>query len=340
MFNKLYKLLLALLLILCFTMPVFAMPGSGTEADPYIIDDATDLKDVEDDMDAYYELANDIDLGDSNFEPIGYDTGWSSTAFEGHFDGKGYKIYNGSIGSDGVDYSSDNFIGIFAYNEGTIQNVSVDGVNVIGNFYVAGLAGYNDGTIENCYATGDVAGSDYIGGLLGANYGTIENCYATGDVAGSDYIGGLVGYNKGTIENCYVTGDVDGSNYIGGLVGYNDQGIIRYSYSTGKPTGTSGVGGLVGDKITSGDYEDTDNYWDTTTSETTTSAMGTGKTTTQMQDIDTFVGNWDMVTEANHDGDEATAVWFIDDGNDYPRLWSEYESPEISTNVLFIFSNF
>jgi len=156
---------------------------------------------------------------------------------------------------------------------------------------------------------------------------TIENCYATGDVDGGDYVGGLVGYNYyGTIENCYATGDVDGGDSIGGLAGYNDQGIIRYSYSTGKPTGTSDVGGLVGDKITGGDYEDTDNYWDTTTSETTTSAMGTGKTTTQMQDIDTFVGNWDMVTEANHDGDEATAVWFIDDGNDYPRLWFEWEA--------------
>jgi hypothetical protein len=33
---------------------------------------------------------------------------------------------------------------------------------------------------------------------------------------------------------------------------------------------------------------------------------------------------WDMVLMANHDGQEATAIWFIDDGNDYPRLWFEY----------------
>jgi len=181
------------------------MDGQGTQSDPYIITDATELKDVEDDMDAYYELGNDIDLGGNNFEPIGYDIGWDYTAFEGHFDGKGYKIHNGSIGSDGVDYSGDRYIGIFAYNKGTIQNLGVDGVNVDGGESVGGLVGYNnEGTIQNCHATGDVVGGNYTGGLVGRNYNsTIQNCYTTGDVVGGDdHIGGLVGGNfYGTTKN-------------------------------------------------------------------------------------------------------------------------------------------
>ena len=37
------------------------MTGSGTQADPYIIHNVSDLQAVENDLDAYYELANDID---------------------------------------------------------------------------------------------------------------------------------------------------------------------------------------------------------------------------------------------------------------------------------------
>jgi hypothetical protein len=63
--------------------------------------------------------------------------------------------------------------------------------------------------------------------------------------------------------------------------------------------------------------------------------MGTGKTTAQMQDFDTFdTASWDIVLESNHDGQEATAVWFIDDGSDYPRLWYEW----VSSNFEITFS--
>lgn len=37
------------------------MTGSGTLADPYIISDVDDLQAIENDLTAYYELANDID---------------------------------------------------------------------------------------------------------------------------------------------------------------------------------------------------------------------------------------------------------------------------------------
>jgi hypothetical protein len=61
--------------------PVSAMTGSGTPGDPYMIYDVDDLQDMEDDLDAYYELANDINAGATagwnggkGFAPIGSGT--------------------------------------------------------------------------------------------------------------------------------------------------------------------------------------------------------------------------------------------------------------------------
>ncbi len=54
------------------------MTGSGTQADPYIISDVDDLQAMENNLGAYYELANDIDAsatvgwnGGEGFRPVG-----------------------------------------------------------------------------------------------------------------------------------------------------------------------------------------------------------------------------------------------------------------------------
>ena len=56
----------------------FSGSGSGTQADPYQITNATQLQEMQDDLDAHYVLANDIDCSDTvnwnsgaGFEPIG-----------------------------------------------------------------------------------------------------------------------------------------------------------------------------------------------------------------------------------------------------------------------------
>ncbi len=206
--------------------------------------------------------------------------------------------------------------------------------------------------------------TDYVG-LFGNNTGTLKYAATTGTVSGRDYVGGLYGRNSGTVEDCYsevaVTASAD-DKYRGGLGGFNHQGIKRRNYSTGAvlPTGGSNGGGLVGGTDTGGDYEDTANFWDTQTSGWETSVMGIGKTTAQMKTLLTFLGRrltraflsafghggtltghpsrirhevggggganaWDIVLKADHDGEKATAIWFIDEGVDYPRLWFEYE---------------
>ena len=78
------------------------MEGMGTEDNPYIITNSTHLYQIRDDLDAYYELGNDIDLTEdtreggkyslkSNICPQGF--GWETiNGFSGSLDGKGHTI--------------------------------------------------------------------------------------------------------------------------------------------------------------------------------------------------------------------------------------------------------
>lgn len=238
------------------------------------------------------------------------------------------------IESGSVSGNSSYVGGLAGYNDhGTISDCCAASV-VLGNSYIGGLAGYNDyGTISNCYAAGSVAGYYHdAGGLAGYNYyGTISDCYATGDVIGDESVGGLVGKNTGTILSCYATGDASGeskySYYIGGLIGDNFRCKVIHCYSTGKPTGGWNVGGLCGRVDVGGDHEDSGNFWDTQTSETTTSAMGTGKTTAEMQTFSTFAdAEWDFLGETTNGTDD---IWrMCIDGVNYPLLWWQFNTAD------------
>ena len=122
----------------------------------------------------------------------------------------------------------------------------------------------------------------------------MSDSYSTGSVAGGLSVGGLVGLNEGsTVTDCYSIGNVAGSTRVGGLVGFN-------------------IGGMVASS-----------FWDILTSGQTTSSGGTGKTTAEMQDIDTFSGvGWDIVT-VSLGGTNPKYIWNIVNGMMYPYL-SEY----------------
>jgi len=230
--------------------------GTGTEGDPYEVTNCMQLQAMENDLDAYYELVNNIDCSDTvnwnwdggkynGFDPIGSD----SARFSGGLDGNNYVISNLHI-----NRNTNNYIGLFGFTEGsTISNVGLEDVDITGNYYVGSLIGLAlRTTIDNCYATGDVtARSDNVGGLVGrltTSWETLKNSYAEVDVNGRDYVGGLVGYSdQDTISNCYATGDVTGRTFVGGLVGYSWYDEIHNSYATGDATGNVNyVGGLVG----------------------------------------------------------------------------------------------
>jgi hypothetical protein len=214
--------------------------------------------------------------------------------------------------------------GLTGLNYGSMTSCYATG-NVSGTDYVGGMAGWNDSeSLTFCHATGSVTAYSYAGGLLGWNFGSLTSCFATGAVSGPGGLyGGLVGVQQaGSIHSCYATGNVSGAdNYIGGLIGENNQGQIQRCYSIGKPTGNTFVGGFCGSVVTGGSYDDTGNFWDTQTSGTTASAMGTGKTTVQMKTLTTFTwvpASWDFINETMNGIND---YWMmLRPGEDYPRL--------------------
>ncbi len=275
-------------------------------------------------------------------------TGRSSIGLFGYVDDPNAEIKNLGLIGPNVDAGTGGGVGslVGSLHSGTITNCYVEGGSVAGANYVGGLVGYNDYgcSITNCYSTGSATAEQFVGGLVGVNNGSISNCYSTGDVSGTgNSVGGLVGYNWGTITNCYSVGDVSGEWFVSGLVGRNRYGAITNCYSTGSVTAEQFVGGLVGynnnygtisncyssgtvsgDERVGGLVGENDgtvsaSFWDIQTTQQATSAGGTGKTTAQMQDANTFLdAAWDFVGEfANGSSDE----WAEPAVGGYMVLW-------------------
>lgn len=219
--------------------------------------------------------------------------------------------------------SDGNGVGILAGTawDSVISNVYTTGT-VVGYRAVGGLIGrlsfYEAAdtgvSIDSSYSSAVVNGGNAVGGLVGnAVRGSIKRSFATGNVevatgwTNSDNLGGLVGYNGDvgdnifTIENSYASGNVTGSGTAasnGGLVGQNNaQGRIINSYATGVITGAGTKGGLVGDNFGTV----TNSYYDKTVNSTLTeNAANVGKTTEQMQTLNTFTGaNWNVMFDSS-----------------------------------------
>jgi len=226
--------------------------------------------------------------------------------------------------------------GLVGWNYSGSIDTSYSTATVNGAEDIGGLVGFNNGAggITNCYSTGTVSGRAYVGGLVGENGGAVTDCYSTGTVSGQSYVGGLIGGAHGywempsVIRCCYSTGAVSGKEYVGGLVGINRNWAegwyashrISNCYSASPVTGTDSVGGLVG----LGSPDDvTACFWDVQTSGQATSAGGTGKTTTEMYDPNTFrAEGWDFVGQVDGPHD----VWAEAEGGGYPILYWQLPS--------------
>jgi len=294
-------------------MPV----GLGTAQEPYLIRDVRDLGTVWFKPLAHYSLEASVDLSGIM---------WSLAVvpwFGGSFDGNGHTISNLTIA--GVSY-----LGLFGQlgSEANISNLGLEAMEVNGTgAFVGGLVGMNyGGGITTSHGSGTVIGSSSVGGLAGHNAGSITESYSTGTATGGGYVGGLVGYNRyGSITRSYCTGVVSGEAEVGGLVGMN-LGIVAASYSASAVTGHENVGGLVGHDVRAtfrpSIFGSTaTSFWDMETSSQTTSAGGIGKTTAEMQTASTFLeAGWDFVGETDNGTDD---IWWILEGQNYPRLWWE-----------------
>jgi hypothetical protein len=298
-------------------------------------------------------IAPDTDMATADFQ---------GTMFSGTFDGNGYTISNlainaGATGNDclglfgcisetaivknlaveNVNISgtggSDDCGGIVGWNRGIVQASHSSG-SISGQAFLGGLIGRGiSGNIMRCYSSANVAGtSSNIGGLVGTNSAgsTIQESYATGNAAGC-YVGGLVGVSSGSISNSYATGNVTLTllDCIGGFIGYQGGGSISKCYSAGHVSGAHNAGGFIGFCAAG---TTTASFWDTQTSGKTTSAGGTGKTTTLMKTLSTFTSaGWDFVGETTNGTNDYWQML----ANGYPLLaFQPVSSGAVATPVF------
>jgi len=260
-----------------------------------------DLDAVRDNLAGNHTLMNDLDSTTPGYEELASPTanegkGWQpigndSYLFTGNFDGQGHEIRDLFI-----NRPDESLIGLFGSvgEETVLENVGLVNATVTGEHEVGSLVGHNQGAVSRSYAIGNVTGKGY-------------------------YVGGLLGcINEGNVSNAYSTSNVTGYKCVGGLVGGGAYSTVSNSYSTGSVRGNLSVGGLVG--LNFFDLTVSNSSWDTETSGQATSAGGTGKNTTEMQDIATFTGaDWNIIAVVLNETNPAY-IWNIIGNVTYPFL--------------------
>ena len=253
---------------------------------PRRISTVQDLIGINNDLQADYILANDIDLNGINWTPIGGDSG----SFQGTFDGNGYTI-------TGLNVTSGEYCGLFSQCRGSIKNLTVFGqIHVNGSYRFAEAGGIcgsvgNSAQIINCESNVDIVYNNqfaesctvYCGGIAGCvNSAIVYNCTNHGNIQAkaqnSDVLiagaGGIAGWsiNQPYIGNCTNDGNVlgfaapdDSLPYVraasGGIIGEIENGsTIENCHSSGTVGAYSDVnrqargksyvaaGGVVGTK--------------------------------------------------------------------------------------------
>ncbi len=298
--------------------------GTGTENDPYLVEDAFDLDAVRNNLSAHYKLVNNIDL---NVVPFNQGDGWVpigslSSRFKGTFNGSMYTIDNMLI--KGLkDYR-----GLFSVIEGSIlNNVKLENTNISGRDNIGGLVGASySSLISNVYINGKLNGTNNsTGGVTGIlqDNSRIENSMVNVDLKSTYRAGGITGsLNNSIIDNCLTTGSIEVvGRYGGGIVGTETLSTIRNSLSllyNASSSSVRDIGGVVG----YGGSQVINSFWDKEFTKITTSNGGLGLTTTQATSIDTYID----VAWHNEQLDDGTKIWILKDG-EYPKLW--FEAPPI-----------
>ena len=241
--NIKFTAFLAIFLLSAFVSTVWAWKGSGTEADPYKITNASDLSQLATEVNelgndfenTYFEVTKDIsyNIADTvdgcNYTAIGR----RSDPFNGKFNGKGHTISGIRINKPHGGNQ-----GLFgALGEGAVvENVKLADAEITARDYAGGIVGYNDrGTVSGCTVENSVkiSGNGYIGGIAGSNFmGTVSGCISSvtlvseGENSGyySGFFGGIVGWGSGTVSDNFaknVTISVSSSaKYCGAVAGY------------------------------------------------------------------------------------------------------------------------
>ena len=239
-----------------FIRKTLLMNGSGTEEDPYQIENAIDLRNIEGAMSAHYILMYDIYLDSSNWAPIHV----HRSSFSGTLDGQGYVIH-GLTSHQNLDHEPSAF-GLFrTINQGTVRNLIISGASVNISLITTDHVNPNigllssqifDALIEDIHVSGEIIFNatggliQHVGPSIGGVFGTTSrsdirrvssNIYIDANVKGTAYshinVGGIVGTHfSSTLEDALVFGSLKGHSAgatarVGGIVGHTYSVIIN-----------------------------------------------------------------------------------------------------------------
>ena len=280
-------LVTTLMLVAAMAMPSMASAaitpskpanGNGTSSDPYQISNAAELywfaelvngkltDGTAQNVAACAKLTENITVNSNVLNPDGTlntansvsFTAWTPmgsqfSPYTGTFNGDNHTISGLYFNDSGKDY-----VGLFGYNNGSIENVGIIESYFKGKDYVGSVCGYNivewfifvngntEASVANCYNTGTVSGNNYVGGVCGKNYARLSSsakitmasviitrCHNEGSVSGAGNVGGVCGENSAAagssgkissadIQYCYNIGIVSGTETVGGVCGVNN----------------------------------------------------------------------------------------------------------------------
>ena len=203
----------------------WAWDGSGTQTDPYLINDNADWRELAQQVSngnafngRFFEMTADIDAE-------GISAGTDQRAFSGTFDGGGHTLTydRGGAMPDRFEYVDDYCAPFIRLDGATIRHLKVKGSIFSRHKFAAGIASLIDGsqttTIEDChvssrlFADSNLSSDATFGGLAAVVEGSctaspvIKNCSFAGGFSGwATRSSGLVGYTNLPIafEHCMV----------------------------------------------------------------------------------------------------------------------------------------
>jgi hypothetical protein len=290
----------------------FTGSGSGTSGSPYLITTAEQLQSMRFNLDKYFKLSNDIELGEyptdtyPNFTSVGSE----GTAFTGGFDGNQKYIYNMTTTSSGGLFGTVYIVAPFTRDaihdfimvdpkvtssgsqKAIVVNVisySSDPGNTTWNTYsglrrVGIVGGYINDTSGSYIAPLFAGASGYYDGMyVHSNLMAARDCFSTAEIIAADggaYISGIGMGNIIQIRDVYNAGEMfggtDQSYYSGGFA-IRDAGVIATSSSLAH-------------------FTETDTYFDLTETGQLHGYDGTyGYTHAQMKTLSNFA-TWDLAT--------------------------------------------
>lgn len=234
-----------------------ASQGSGTVADPYIVNSPESLQRVSDNPSAHYVQTADIDLTGIPWIPL---CSYQNNGFSGTYDGQGFSITNMDIN---IENWNKYVLGLFGYisTGAIVKNLTIKG-NIsaaysVPNALTGMLAGQVSGaTITNVHAQGNIlVASGDAGGFIGFVFESIiERCSFIGSVKATFRVAGFCCnccslYNGAKISNCYAQADllsISNAALFGGFIQNNwpvamQPSIIENCYCAGIITSTPSI---------------------------------------------------------------------------------------------------